>query len=600
MGDYSLEGVFMMRIGGIASGIDTQSLVRDMMRVERMPVDKMKQKQQTLEWQRDDYREINTLLLDFSKKINEMKYPSKYQGRQVSSSNESLVTATANSGASHVAYSISKVDQLATAAQKISGSEIGGTLANGKLDVNKALSRDTEGTTWQKGTVATKSFEGKNATDGGKALQLNLDGAALQNVARDMSVKVNGKSYEVVTDIGDGLKANQVLVGSDGKLTFKNALAADDVIKVDYATDKNADTSRYMSFKIDNGSSHETFLVKENETFKSVMDRVNRSDAGVSMLYDEFSDKVSLTSKETGEADINVLGQFMESFLDLGSTGVNHEGKNAKFTINGLETERASNTFTMDGVSFTLNRESVGNESSQIIVNSDSKNTFDNIVGFVEEYNKIIDAMQGKISEDRNRNYKPLTDDEKEQLSDKEIEKWEDIAKTGLLQRDPILTRALSDMRVSSYSKVDNPALGGAMSMLSQIGIATTADYRDGKLVIDEDKLRAAIDKDPEAVEKLFIGNGDSHAEKGIIHRLSDNVTNTRDQLRVKAGSATMTNQNFAIGKQLQNLESQIERFEARLLKTEDRYWAQFSAMERAMQRANEQSAALMQLLGGM
>src|SRR5699024_2881265 len=125
---------------------------------------------------------------------------------------------------------------------------------------------------------------------------------------------------------------------------------------------------------------------------------------------------------------------------------------------------------------------------------------------------------------------------------------------------------------------------------LSSIGITTTRDYLSGgKLEINEEKLREALDKDPDAVERLFRNSGED-GEKGLVHRLADTVDVAIEKIRDQAGRATSTNQQFSIGKQMIDIDKSIERFETKLEMTERRYWNQFTAMERAIQRANEQS----------
>src|SRR5690606_6345348 len=125
-----------MRIAGLASGMDIEKMVKDLMRAERMPLDKLKQKKQILEWQRDDFRALNTKLLSFRDKLANMKLTPNYRARTVTSSNDAYVSATVTSGASQASYSISQVKQLASAAVRI-----GGKLSDGdaKIDPTKSL-----------------------------------------------------------------------------------------------------------------------------------------------------------------------------------------------------------------------------------------------------------------------------------------------------------------------------------------------------------------------------------------------------------------------------------------------------------------------------
>ena len=113
-----------MRISGLATGMDIDSIVKDMVRAKRIPYDKMSQQKQTLEWKRDAYREMNTLLLGLREDTLNMRLSSSFLTKTTTSSNESKVTATANSTAGNATYTFSKVDRLATAATNASVNSI--------------------------------------------------------------------------------------------------------------------------------------------------------------------------------------------------------------------------------------------------------------------------------------------------------------------------------------------------------------------------------------------------------------------------------------------------------------------------------------------
>ena len=116
-----------------------------------------------------------------------------------------------------------------------------------------------------------------------------------------------------------------------------------------------------------------------------------------------------------------------------------------------------------------------------------------------------------------------------------------------------------------------------------------------GKLEINEAELKKAIENDPASVENLFRGTGTTSDEQGIVHRLYDTVNGAMDKLKERAGNSFSTTKQFLLGRQLDNVDRQIDRFEDRMIKVEDRYWRQFTAMEKAIQRSNSQSMYLMQ-----
>ncbi|PLR67983.1 flagellar hook-associated protein 2 [Bacillus sp. UMB0893] len=593
----------MVRIGGLASGMDIDSLVADLMKAERMPLDKLKQNKQTLEWQRDDYREMNSLLFSFRNATFDMKLTSNYRARATNSSNSDKVTATATSSASQSSYSISKVDQLATAATKVNASGIS-KVTTDKIDPSKSLyeMKDKFGAgdqfTWKTGTVKSQTIS--VPSDGSS---FKLDGTSLVNLDTDAVIKVDGKALEVVTDLAN-LGAGKVHVNTDGTLTFGDSIKKGSTIKADYVIDS---AENYMSFNMgthtSKGQVNESFLVQGTESLNSVFSKINSSELGVTAFYDSFTDQVTLTRKETG--NYNAAGDEIvtsNGFLNgvLKFSGITETGgNNAKFTINGLETERTSNTFEMSGVTFTLKDTfTAADPAVSINVTNDTTAVFDNIKKYVTLYNETIAKIQAKTDETRYRDYQPLSDEERESLTDKQQEQWDEKAQSGLLRKDSILTGALSQMRSDFYSTL-SASTGSQFTHLSSIGITTTSNYREGgKLLIDEAKLKKAIEENPEDVEKLFTSSGATSGEKGIITNLYDNLKTTMDKLNAKAGTSSSTSQQFTIGRNLSSIDNQIIRFEDRLTQVEDRYWAQFTAMEKAIQRSNDQMSYLMQQFG--
>ncbi|MCA1040468.1 flagellar filament capping protein FliD [Bacillus infantis] len=693
----------MVRIGGLASGMDIDQLVSDLMKAERMPLDKMKQKKQVMEWQRDDYRSMNTLLLNFRTELTQMKLSTKYRARSTTTTNDARVTATATSAAALASYSISKVEKLASAATKVNNEGISKS-SDKKVDVNRSLFEEKDsfsvstGFEWDKGSVESKTL---NVSDEVKNFSLGLnEKVSIANI-NGMNVKVNGVTYEVVSGIGaDSLKDGQVLVDNKGNLTFKDSLTKGSSIKVDYVAtnkieiftagenftsfslskgsissatftiagkeykidDQSADKvleikngddvigtldktngkvtmnspiskdtvievnyqQNYTNFKVGSYTSKglvtENFNIQGSESLNNVINKVNSSTAGVTMFYDSFTDRITLTRTETGnfqgkdslqtDIDGNIIkvapedqeivtsGEFIDNVLKFAGaeeTG----GDNAVFTINGLKTERSSNTFDISGVTFTL-KQIFEDAPVNISINNNTNDIYENIKGFVDKYNELIGKIQSEVSEEKYKTYTPLTDEQREQLSDKQQEQWEEKAKSGTLRRDPTLSSLLTTMRTDFYTSVNSEGINPLYKQLSAIGIKTTANYLEGgKLEINEAELKKAIEADPASVEKLFNASGTTNDQKGIVQRLYDTVNNSMEKIKLKAGNSFSTNQQFTMGKQLDSLNKSIDRFEDRLTQVENRYWSQFTAMEKAIQRSNEQMAYLMQQFGG-
>jgi flagellar hook-associated protein 2 len=488
-----------MRIGGLASGMDIDTLVKDLMKAERIPLDKLSQKKTTLEWQRDDYRSMNRLLKDLDQLIfSGINLQGSFSKKAVTSSNSSVVSATANGNAVNTTTAIN-VTKLAKPAMWVT-----------------------------EGTLA----EGYTAAD---------------NVKLSFSVK-----------------------SGDGSTTTTQTI---DIVKGD-----NIDT---------------------------IASKFNSSGLGVTAFYDEQQDKFIITKKDTGDQAsiiINDSGTGTETFMQslgfinattngeiatAGKTG----GGLAEFTINGYQTKRATNSYTISGVTYNLQQ--IG--SANISVSSDTNATVDIIKSFVDKYNETIEAINKKTSETRYRDFPPLTDEQRKDLSEKEAELWDEKAKSGMLRRDSILSSGLNAMRQDMYSTINTGDT--KYDQLSEIGITTTSIYQDkGKLEIDETKLREALATNPDAVMKLFTG---TDTVDGVAKKLRETIEDTKKKIELKAGNAGGTNATFTLGRELTDVDKRISAFEDRLVQVENRYWRQFSAMEQAIQRSNQQSMYLMQQFGG-
>lgn len=222
---------------------------------------------------------------------------------------------------------------------------------------------------------------------------------------------------------------------------------------------------------------------------------------------------------------------------------------------------------------------------------------------FVTTYNGFIKDLNDQTKETKYRDYKPLTSEQKENMSENEIKLWEEKAKSGLLRGDTLIREGLSNMRALVYQS--NPAINSKYNTLFSIGITTSKNYNDGgSLQIDETKLRKVLEEDPDAVEKLFknsegkkedIVDGKTVDTRGYIDKLRESMKSFEITIEKKAGRSTMTDAQYAIGKNLVDTESRISTWKRKLEDIESRYWKQFTAMEQAINKANSQSSMFAQ-----
>lgn len=235
----------------------------------------------------------------------------------------------------------------------------------------------------------------------------------------------------------------------------------------------------------------------------------------------------------------------------------------------------------------------------------------DEIVGkikdFVNKYNELVKELNSLVKEQKYRDYLPLTKAQREEMEEKEIELWEEKAKSGLLRGDSIIQNGLSQMRALIYQS--HPAVSDpTYNTLYNIGITTSRSYNEGgTLEIDEDKLRKALEENPDAVAALFTnpkgkkddkivqdGEVKTIDSRGFLQRLRDEMTSIKEKIERKAGRASMTDTQYTLGKTLRDIENRMKTWETKLVNIEERYWKQFTAMEQAINKANMQASLFM------
>ncbi|MFB4167835.1 flagellar hook-associated protein 2 [Virgibacillus sp. JSM 102003] len=363
-------------------------------------------------------------------------------------------------------------------------------------------------------------------------------------------------------------------------------------------------TKSFKTYNEDGSTTTHKFDVNENDTLNDVLERISDADNNVRAFYDSNTKKVIVEATRAGnynddgdttngaEPEIDFTGNtFFTTTLNMDMAN-EKGGEDAKFNYNGIEMTSHNNSYELGGVTYQFKSEG----SASLTVSNDVESSFDKITKFVEKYNEVVEKLNGSQQEEIYRDYKPLTDKQKEGMSEDEIELWEEKAKSGILRGESAISDGLFSMRRSWYSNVDT---GGEITSLTQVGITTSSNYRDGgKLTIDPVELKAALKEDPAGVQKLF-SNSNEDGSRGLINRLDDALDSTRGKIEARAGSGFDTLENYSLGKRMKDLNTRISDFEDRLVRVENRYWSQFTQMEKAIQRMNQQSAQLMSQFGG-
>lgn len=315
-------------------------------------------------------------------------------------------------------------------------------------------------------------------------------------------------------------------------------------------------------------------------------------DNGVLSLTNAASGFIFKGDDAAGTAFVKTL--FGSAVVELNGAEIARDeiaGNNAKLTVNGNEIERNTNEFNIDGYQITLQETS--ETAIELSSESNTDQILDGIVQFVNDYNNLIEKISKLVTQKQTyKQYAPLTSDQKKEMSEKEVELWEEKAKEGLISNDSLLNNILGQMRSSLYKRPDGSAIA-----LYEIGITTSANYKDGgKLIIDEEKLRAAINQDPAEIAKLFSNPTDGLAvtmNKIMDGAAKSSVASPGSLVRLAGMKNTSSETQNTLNQQMKSIEENITRLNRRYELEKTRYWRQFSAMETVINKSNSQSAWL-------
>lgn len=362
--------------------------------------------------------------------------------------------------------------------------------------------------------------------------------------------------------------ANKALADNDGFTAYVNGLN-DDITK------KNAELKETI---LDNYNTKRS----NAKEFVKAYDIVN--DANADKTSDEYKNALQLIGDNSG----------------TGTGAVRIQGQDAIVELNGATFTSASNNFQINGLTITANQLTDTDEEISITTDTDTQGIYDMIKGFFTEYNTLIKEMDSLYSADSAKGYEPLTDDEKEAMTDKEIEKWEEKIKKALLRRDDTL-QSVSDSIKNAFQK--SYEINGKKYSLSSFGIKTggyftsgnneksifhiDGDSKDSTSSGNTDKLMAAIASDPDTVCEFFNKLAD-----GVYTELSNKMKGTTlSSAYTVYNDKSMKNEYNEYTKTIKSWEEKIESYE-------EKYRKQFTAMEKALATLNSNSSSLTGLLG--
>lgn len=520
-----------IRITGLNSGLDTESIISALVSSYSVKKDKYVKAQTKLSWKQEAWQNLNTKIYSLYNQVGQMRYDSGY----------SLLNAAISDSTK---ASVSVTGQAVRGVQSLEVSEVAqsGYLTGAELKA----SDDSEITA--NSTLRSLGFYSGNGRISVSAMK---------------EVEENGKTVK-----------------------------------------------KRVTTEID---------VNSSMTIKEFTDKLNS--AGVKANFDEKNQRFFISSRDTGKDNdfelkslnddgdnaLYALGLSMDSttYKSTNYNTNNHKvaGSDAAIVLNGVTYTSDTNEFTINGLSITAKAKTAPGESVTVTTSTDTQGIYDKIKEFLSTYNSLINEITALYNADSSKGYEPLTDEEKDAMSDTEIEKWENKIKSSLLRRDSTLQGVMSAMTTAmsrSYKA------GDKTYNLTDFGIATLGylnaakneqyayhidgDADDTSVANKEDKLMAAIKEDPESVVNFM-----KELSTGLY-----NAIDSKMKTSTELSSVYKVYNDKEMASEYSDYTKTISRWEKKLTDMEDYYYKKFAAMETALAKLNSQQSSISGLFGSM
>lgn len=514
-----MSSVSSVRIPGLATGMDTDSMVKEMLTGDQSKIDKVDQKKQTSTWQQESYREIITNVKGFYDKYFSATSPdfilsSKVFGTTtVTSANSNIISAVAGAGANNINYNF-EIKQLATAPEMSS----------------------------------KKATNGVEIKKDSKLSELGLD-----KVKNDKGEEVAGEvSFKI--NYGKDKESKPITITSDDTVESMIKKINDSTsgeIKASYS-------EMTGSFTITSKTTGESSTLKIVNLEKDKDGKFTETDKSDALGF------IGIDGAEKQGEDSKV------KVTDSAGNVVKEEIKNS------------SNTFTIDNITYTLKGTTKPGETVDISSQTDTKQTVDKMKSFLDEYNKMMDEVYKNVTEKKNKDYPPLTAAQKEEMSEEEIEKWETKAKVGILRNDKELRTFMDDIKSAIFGTVGDTGLSLSDTGIKsdedynkpgqlQIDVDkfTKALEENGDLVYKV--TTGAFEKVKDVVYKNVGSSSGALVKKAGIEKSSTTVNNLfsqqikKQEEQIKALTVKMQDKETALYKKFARLESSMNKFNAQM-----------------------------------
>lgn len=606
-GTTGAGGGNMIRLTGLASGLDVDALVKKMMAGEQTKLDQAQQTQQTEQWKQEAYQDI----IKNIKELQSSFFDSGTSDKNIlSQSNFAPFTVSAANGVSTVDTSVATFTPIVGAqtgkytvsvAQLAKGAGVTNTLAAGDTLTTKLT--DITGT-------SEKSF-GLILNVGDGNINITLDNTDGKATVGDLVNAINNQSSGYVnakfSELTGKFTLSSAATGKSSTLTIVNGTSASLSSIIGFSTDTVANKGAGLTTKD---------VTKDGVTTQFVVTAGDWKITSDSASNYKVNASAAIQNSQNADVTITVPGGTSVHFTDTPGSET------------GTQPGKSTNNFTIDGMSYMLSSEG----TASVNIGSDTSKVYDKIKSFIDKYNSIVDDIQTKLTEKPNKDYKPLTDAQKSQMTTSQITAWETKAKVGILRNDDNLEIMLNDLSTAFTTSVNNVGLSLGRYSSNNFGIDTSKDYTTPSHIdiVDPEQLKRAIATKGDQISKMFTNISaipntiakdgtveyDSslgqYKEDGILTRISKilqkNVgyTNTTFNSAILTSFAnkqydftlTGTGGKNTLPDQIYEQQLKIKDIKTKMATKQEKYYQQFSKLETVMNQLNAQQSELSSMLG--
>ena len=526
------------------SGLDVESLVKVGMISQQKKYDRIYKKEVETEWRKEAYANVYDKTNTFKSRMSDYRLSAMTKPMTTTSSSADAVTATANANAGVMSHTV-EVTQAASNAYLMT--------ATGQ-HVNRAHTSAST-STMLKDIAFASGTKPVGMADGDTALKFKISNGTGSTEVSFTAEEVFTKNL-TLNDLANRINNARFTDGSGKKTSLD--------IRANYDTVSDG----FSLFNSKTGDAHKIKLSVET-TDPTANDT-----------------KTLLNNLKLGAVSGGTISPPL-TYTTSGTTdSLETQGSNATVKIDGRTySNLQDNKLEVNGVTYTFKKATT--TAAQIDVAQDQDKLVENVKKFVEEYNNLLDELNKMYNNKGHKDYGVLTKSQEEGMAKDQVEKWNAKAKEGLLYRDSYVRSMIGDMRDAVINRVQS--VPGRYSTLSSIGI--TAKNQSGHLQLDENKLKAAIAAEPDAVNRLisYDDENDDYGNNGVASRLYNKLNSRLKELERHSGVAADKTDRSELGKLIQNYEKQMSDFKQLMSSFESKLYKKYNAMEEAISRLSTQ-----------